>query len=257
MDSLEDKKSLRQRRLLQRLTVDRYLALDDIARRFAVTTQTARRDVMELEQMGYLRRVHGGAMVLDRVGEGALRDRRITNSTAKDRIGVRVAAEITDGMSIFLDTGTTCEAVAHAIVGCRDLRVVTYSLRIAAFLCEHTGFVLALPGGFVRSVDGAMFQESTPDFLTGFRFDIAVLSVTGVEESGDLTDDDPAEVTVVRAAMAQARRTFLAVDHSKFGSRGLVRMGHLSEIACLISDEDPPPAVAASMAAHGGQVMVG
>lgn len=257
MDSLEDKKSLRQRALLQRLAVDRYITLDEIARRFSVTTQTARRDVMELEQMGYLRRVHGGAMVLDGVGEGTLRDRRIANSTAKNCIGACVAAEIADGMSIFLDTGTTCEAIAHALVGRKDLRIVTYSLRIAAFLCEHTSFVLALPGGFVRSVDGAVFQESTPSFLSGFRFDIAILSVTGVEDSGDLTDDDPAEVTVVRAAMDQAHQTFLAVDHSKFGARGLVRMGNLSEIACLISDRDPPRAVIEKITSHGGRVVVG
>ncbi|WP_103333990.1 DeoR/GlpR family DNA-binding transcription regulator [Pseudotabrizicola formosa] len=257
MDGLEDKKALRQQRLLQRLTLDRHLTLDEIAQHFAVTTQTARRDVMELSQRGYLRRVPGGAMVIDGVGAGTLRDRRIANRAAKERIAVRVAAEIPDGSAIFLDTGTTCEAIARALVGAKDLRVVTYSLRIAAFLADQTSFILALPGGFVRLVDGAVFQESTAAFLSGFRFDLAILSVTGVEASGELTNDDPAEVTVVRAAMAQAQRTYLAVDHSKFGNRGLVQMGNLSEISCVISDRPPPDEVAMRIAASGGRVLIG
>jgi len=256
METTGDKKGLRQGRLLQRLAADRHLTLDEISRIFSITTQTARRDIQELDEKGHLRRVRGGAMTLDRVGEGALRDRRVANRAAKERIGACVAAEIPDGSSVFLDTGTTCEAIAHALLRCRDLRVVTYSLRIAAFLSEHTSFVLAVPGGFVRSVDGAIFHEATPGFLSGFRFDVAVLSVTGVDENGDLADDDPAEVRVVRAAMAQANSTLLAVDNSKFGSLGLVRMGNLSEVSCLVTDAAPPDSVLEILSQAGGRVIV-
>ena len=229
---------------------------DEIARQFSITTQTARRDVQELDEKGHLRRVRGGAMIVDGVGEGALRDRRAANSAAKDRIGACVAAEVADGSAIFLDTGTTCEAIARALVLRRELRVVTYSLRIAAFLSEHTDFVLAVTGGFVRSADGAIFNDSTPAVLGSFRFDTAILSVTGVDADGDLTDDDPAEVRVVRAAMARARRTLLAVDHSKFGNPGLVRMGNLSEVSCLVTDTAPSESVRAIMARGGGRVVV-
>lgn len=243
MDQHEDRKSQRQQRLIHRLTQLRHMTLDQIASDFNVTTQTARRDVAELDEQGYLRRVTGGAMALGGVGAGTLRDRRIAMGAEKDRIAAKVAAEVINGTSIFLDTGTTCEAIARALVSHNDLRIVTYSLNIAAYLAEHTRFILAMPGGFVRPGDGAVFGETTPAFLSQFRFDLAVVSVTGVEENGDLTDDDPAEVTIVRAAMTYARATLLAVDHSKFGHRGMVRMGGLSDAASLITDMHPPAAI--------------
>lgn len=256
MEQHEDRKSQRQQRLVHRLSQLRHMTLDQIASDFGVTTQTARRDVAELDENGYLRRVTGGAMALGGVGAGALRDRRVAMGAEKDRIGEKVAAEIGDGASIFLDTGTTCEAIARALVNRNDLRVVTYSINIAAFLAEHTRFILAMPGGFVRSGDGAVFGEATPAFLSQFRFDLAVVSVTGVEQNGDLTDDDPAEVTIVRAAMTYARATMLAVDHSKFGRRGMVRMGGLSDVASLVTDTAPPAAIADAARMAGCQVIV-
>ncbi len=232
----EDKKSQRQRLLLKQLEAQRYISLDEVASRFAVTQQTARRDIMELEARGNLRRLHGGAMISNSVEPSELRSRRIRNAQAKERIGARVADLVKDGASLFLDTGTTCEAVARALVRRRNLRVVSYSLRIAAYLSEVTDFTVAVPGGFVRQVDGGIFQEQSQSFITDFKFDLAILSVSGIDHDGDLGDDDQAEVETVRSAMKRSQKVLLAVDSSKFGHRGLVNLGSLSDVDFLVSD---------------------
>ncbi|QOL80844.1 DeoR/GlpR family DNA-binding transcription regulator [Pseudooceanicola spongiae] len=248
----EDKKSLRQRLLMEQLEAQRYISLDEIARRFSVTQQTARRDIMELERHGKLRRLHGGAMIANSIEPSELRSRRIRNAQAKDRIGACVAGLVEDGASLFLDTGTTCEAVARALVSRRNLRVVSYSLRIAAYLSEVTDFTIAVPGGFVRQVDGGVFQEQSQSFISGFKFDMAILSVSGIDDEGDLGDDDQAEVETVRSAMRRSRKVLLAVDSSKFGHRGLVRLGSLSDVDLLVSDA--PPSTAISVATRAGNL---
>lgn len=244
----EDKKSHRQRLLLKQLEAQRYISLDEVASRFAVTQQTARRDIMELESRGKLRRLHGGAMISNSVEPSELRNRRIRNAQAKEQIGTCVADLVEDGASLFLDTGTTCEAVARALVRRRNLRVVSYSLRIAAYLSEVTDFTIAVPGGFVRQVDGGIFQEQSQSFITGFKFDLAILSVSGVDDDGDLGDDDQAEVETVRSAMRRSQKVLLAVDSSKFGHRGLVNLGSLSDVDFLVSDAPSSRAIAAAVA---------
>ncbi|AMY70966.1 DeoR/GlpR family DNA-binding transcription regulator [Frigidibacter albus] len=243
---IEDKKSLRHRLLMEQIVAQRYISLDEVSRRFSVTTQTARRDIMELEKQGKLRRLHGGAMIANSIEPGELRSRRIRNAQAKERIGVCVAGLIDDGASVFLDTGSTCEAIARALVCRKNLRVVSYSLRIAAYLSEVTDFIIAVPGGFVRHVDGGVFQEKTPSFISGFKFDTAIVSVSGVDDEGDLCDDDQGEVEAVRSAMGQAQKVLLAVDSSKFGHRGHVRLGSLGEVDLLVSEAAPPEPIAAA-----------
>ncbi|WP_370677863.1 DeoR/GlpR family DNA-binding transcription regulator [Pleomorphomonas sp. PLEO] len=234
-----DKKTRRQRSLMQHLEQYNYISLEEIATRFAVTTQTARRDIQELEMAGKVRRLHGGATAAHPIDPGVLRARRVENADAKERIGAAVAGRIRNGSAIFIDTGTTCEAIAKALLRHKELRVVTYSLRVATTLSEGTDFTVAVPGGFVRRVDSGVFRQDTPEFIGKFKFDTAIISVSGVDSAGDIGDDDHAEVAAVQAAMKQAETIILAVDSSKFGRRALVKLGGLEDVHELVSDAAP------------------
>lgn len=234
-----DKKTRRQRSLMQHLEQYNYISLEEIATRFAVTTQTARRDIQELEMAGKVRRLHGGATAAHPIDPGVLRARRIENAGAKERIGAAVAARIREGSAIFIDTGTTCEAIAKALLGHKELRVVTYSLRVATCLSEGTDFTVAVPGGFVRRVDSGVFRQDTPEFIGRFKFDTAIISVSGIDSAGDIGDDDHAEVAAVQAAMKQAETIILAVDSSKFGRRALVKLAGLQDVHELVTDALP------------------
>lgn len=235
-----DKKTRRQSALLRQLEQARYISLEDIARHFDVTTQTARRDVQDLEHLGKVRRLHGGVTLAQPVDPVVLRARRVENAEAKERIGAAIATRIPDGSALFIDTGTTCEAVARALLGHRGLRIVTYSLRVATLLAEGSDFTVAVPGGFVRPVDAGVFRAETPEFIGRFKFDQAVISVSGIDNAGDMGDDDHAEVAAVLAAMRQAERVLLAVDASKYGRRALVKLANLADVDEIVTDAAPP-----------------
>lgn len=232
-------KEHRQAFLLRYIERNHYISIDEITRLFSVTTQTARRDIVALEQLGKVRRLHGGAVIATPVDPVTYRQRRVDNAPEKERIGAMVAELVPDGAAVFLDSGTTCEAIAHALVRRRDLRVVTYSLRVATILSENSNFVLAIPGGFVRPVDGGVFREDTAEYIRKFKFDYAVISVSGIDDDGDICDDDHGEVSAVSAALAQSDRTLLAVDSSKFGKRALVKLGSLQDVDILVTDLIP------------------
>lgn len=234
-----DKKSLRQAELLRRIERSHYISIEEIAEHFGITTQTARRDVADLEALGAVRRLHGGVSAVTPVDSGARLQRRGENPAGKQEIGAKIAELIPDGAALFIDTGTTCEAIAYALLKRQDLRIVTYSLRVATIFSENSNFSLAIPGGFVRPVDGGVFREETADYIRRFKFDYAIVSVSGVDDAGDICDDDMAEVTAVSAALTQTACTILAVDQTKFGKRAMVRLGSLRDIDILVSDRIP------------------
>jgi len=238
------KKEIRQQALLQWIENSHYVSLEEIAERFHVTTQTARRDIADLEHRGKVRKLHGGVSQLAPLDPVTYRQRRHDRADEKVRIAEAVVALIPDGATVFLDTGTTCEAIANALVSRERLHLVTYSLRSAAIISEKTDFTLAVPGGFVRPIDGGMFQEDTPEFIRRFKFDYAIISVSGIDDDGDLCDDDHTEVAVVSAALGQAAHKLLAVDSSKFGKRAMVKLGSVRDVTALVTNEMPAPILA-------------
>ncbi|MDL2204441.1 DeoR/GlpR family DNA-binding transcription regulator [Brucella intermedia] len=238
------KKEIRQQALLQWIENSHYVSLEEIAERFHVTTQTARRDIADLEHRGKVRKLHGGVSQLTPLDPVTYRQRRHDRADEKVRIAEAVVALIPDGATVFLDTGTTCEAIANALVSRERLHLVTYSLRSAAIISEKTDFTLAVPGGFVRPIDGGMFQEDTPEFIRRFKFDYAIISVSGIDNDGDLCDDDHTEVAVVSAALGQAAHKLLAVDSSKFGRRAMVKLGSVRDVSALVTNETPAPILA-------------
>lgn len=249
------KKALRQDKILRFLQEEEFVSIEDMAGRLSVTSQTVRRDLIELEENGNLLRTHGGARVIPHILAGVHRRRRAVRVPEKARIARTVAELIPDGASIFLDTGTACEAVASALAVRSGLKVVTYSLRCAALLNEHDGFVVAVPGGFARAIDGAILDPEAADFVRRFRFDFAIIAVSGIDENGHLCDDDPAEVAIVSAAMAQARHTILAVGNDTFGKTALVPLATLHDVDTVVTDMPLEAPYAAMIGERGGSIV--
>ena len=116
-----------------------------------VTTETIRRDLSVLERHGILRRVHGGAIPVERLGfEPALPTRNTAMTTEKDRIAKAALAELPDEGAILLDAGTTTARLAELLPPDRPLTVLTNSLPIALALVARPYLTVMLVGGRVR-----------------------------------------------------------------------------------------------------------
>ena len=220
-----------------------FVTVEGLAERFGVTPQTIRRDVNALYDEGRLNRYHGGAgppLGGRNVGYSA---RKVLLLEEKRRIAALVAAEIPHGASVILNIGTTTEEVARALLDHRGLRVITNNLHVAQVLSQSEECEIILAGGLVRNHDGGMVGEATLDMINQFRADFAVMGISGIDLDGTLLDYDYREVRVSQAILRNARRVFLATDHSKFGRPALVRMGRIQEVHALFTDRPPPPPI--------------
>ncbi|WP_029008718.1 DeoR/GlpR family DNA-binding transcription regulator [Azospirillum halopraeferens] len=233
-----------------------FATVEDLSLRLGVTAQTIRRDIRALSAAGTLRKYHGGAG-LPALSEGvAYKTRKIRNVEAKRRIGAAVCALIPDGASLFIDTGTTCEAVAEALTVRKGLRVVTNNLHVAQHLAERTDFELAVAGGFIRNADGGVMGDPAAAFLAQFRFDAAVIGISGIDTDGTLMEYDHREVLVTRAALRRARTAIVACDAGKFGRPALVCLGPVTDVDTLVCDAPPEGPLAAAIHAAGVRVVV-
>jgi len=243
--------SARQRSIIQLVRQRGFATIEAMAEDFGVSAQTIRRDIIRLSQNNLLERYHGGAGLPTGRDRLAYTSRRVRNAAEKRRIAAMVAAQIPNGASLFIDIGTTTEAVAEALIGHRDLRVITNHIGVVALFCEHTDFEVMLPGGMVRNRDRAITGEATSEFLRRFRVEFGIFGVGAIDREGHLLDYDYRDVQVSRTAMQVARQRFVVIDSSKFFGDAMMHLAHVAEIDALFTDAPPPREIAEQLTLHG------
>jgi DeoR family glycerol-3-phosphate regulon repressor len=246
----------RQAEILELAARQGYVSIDGLARHFEVTPQTIRRDINRLCRDGTLERHHGGALLRSTTHNVDYGARKTLEPAAKEAIGRSVARHVPDGSSLFINIGTTTEAVARSLVGHAQLSVITNNLNVAALLAGTTEFDVIVAGGLVRNRDGGIVGEATIDFINQFKVDFGIIGISGIDLDGTLLDFDYREVRVAQAIIRNARTVFLVADHSKFGRGAMVRLGHVGDVRALFTDQAPPSPLAEVLDAHGVDVHV-
>lgn len=248
--------SFRHPEILEIARAEGKVLVEDLARRFNVTVQTIRRDLTELANAGKLERVHGGAILPSGVTNILYEERRRLNAPAKVAIGSACAAAIPESCSIFLDIGTTTEAVARALIDHRNLMVVTNNLNVARILLANPDCEIVLAGGALRRADNGLVGHITARTIENFRFDHAILGCSALDEEGDMLDFDIQEVLVGQTLLKRSREVMLVADASKFQRSAPVRIGSLRDVDHVFTDAPLPEPLAARCAEWGTRVHV-
>ena len=248
--------SFRQQEIVDLARRQRRVTVEDLAERFGVTRQTIRRDLTELCDKRVLARVHGGAMLASGVANVNYAARNALAGPQKEELARLCAAEIPDDCSLFMNIGTTTEAVARALGAHRNLLVITNNLNVANTLAQNPYCEVIVAGGVLRRSDNGIIGEATVDFIRQFKVDYAIIGASAIDHDGALLDYDFREVRVAQAIIANARRTFLVVDATKFTRSAPVRIAHISEISALFTDAAPPDSIAKLCREHEVAVRV-
>lgn len=219
------------------------VAVDDLAERFRVTPQTIRKDLNDLCESRLLTRIHGGALLPSGVQNMEYEARRELAADEKRAIGREAAKIIPDKASLFINIGTTTEAVSDALLDHSDLMVITNNINVANRMRVYPAFEVIIASGVVRGSDGGIVGEAAVDFIRQFKVDYAVIGVSAIDEEGALFDFDLREVKVAQAIIANARHVILVSDSSKFERSAPVRIGHVSQVGTFITDRCPSAAL--------------
>ena len=230
----------RQHEILDLVQQQGFVSIETLAQSFNVTPQTIRRDINSLSDKQLLTRYHGGAGPSSSVENVEYATRQVMHLDEKRRIAEIAARHIPDRASIFINIGTTTEEVAKALQHHKCLRIITNNLNVAAILRTNPGFEIIIAGGAVRQRDGGITGEATIDFVRQFKVDFGIIGISSIDADGTLLDFDYHEVRVAQAIIENSRQVFLVADHSKFERCAMVRLGSISQIDALFTDQLPP-----------------
>jgi DeoR family fructose operon transcriptional repressor len=209
----------------------------EVSEELNVAVETIRRDLNVLESHGLLRRVHGGAIPVERLGfEGALAARADTMRDEKARLAKAAVDLIDSAESIYLDEGSTAQGLVDLLPADRSLTVVTNALPTAVALASRPNVSLLMLGGRVRSHTLGTVEHWATRMLDDLFIDLAFLGTNGISVDRGLTTPDPAVAAVKSAAVAAARRRILLADRSKFGVDSFCRFARVQDLEAIVTD---------------------
>jgi DeoR family fructose operon transcriptional repressor len=224
----------------------------DLARRYGVTTETIRRDLSDMQSRNLLRRVHGGAVPVERIShEPMLAAREVVNAEEKLRIATKAVDEVPERGSVIIDSGSTTQSLAAVFPVDRDVHVVTNSLTAAVTLSRRGFGQLTVLGGAVRTNTLAMVDETTRAELQHMTVDVLFTSCDGLSFQHGLTTPYREEHMIKRAMIERARRVVALVDQSKFGNVQMFSFAAFDEIDVLVTDTRADPETAAILSSDG------
>ncbi|HKT05011.1 MAG TPA: DeoR/GlpR family DNA-binding transcription regulator [Rugosimonospora sp.] len=220
--------------ILRTLREDGPATIGALARKVGASHATIRRDLVQLDEEGLLKRVYGGAVpIVDK--DDPFVDVATVRVEEKDLIARRCAELIKDGETVLLDIGTTAHQIARQLHG-RSLTVITSSLAVYEELADEHTVQLVLLGGVVRRDYRSLVGFLTEDNLRQIHADRLFLGTSGIRPNGQVMDTTVVEVPVKRAMMAASDKVVLVADVGKFPGTGMCRVCGPQELDMVVTN---------------------
>ncbi len=214
-----------------------FVEADNLCRLFHASESTIRRDLIDLESQGILRRVHGGAIsLLTRDETIDLQRLGISAREEKQRIGRAAAAQIRDGQTIILGPGTTTLEVARNLVG-RQVQVITNSIAAAQVFWDCKSVEVTLTGGYLYPRGGVLMGPFCEQMLDKVAADVLVLGLAAISSSG-LSNSNSLTVHAEKKMIEVSRNFIVVADHTKFGRESMAQIAPVDAVDLLITDAD-------------------
>jgi DeoR/GlpR family transcriptional regulator of sugar metabolism len=223
----------------------------ELADLLEVTEPTIRRDIADLDRQRLLRRTHGGALALRPAYEPGMATRAERNVPGKAAIAEVCADLIADGDSVFLDSGTTVQAIASVLrrrlvetpPGTAShpahVNILTNALGIAALLADVPTVRHTVLGGQYRTLGDCLVGPLALEALQQFTVNTAFIGVTGLSGLG-LTVSDLGDAQLKAAVMERARRVIVPMDVTKVGASDFRKVCDLDRVHVVVTDHGEP-----------------
>ena len=227
-------KSKRKQLIMEKLSHDKFVRLDDLVSLLDTSESTVRRDLDELESERKLHRVHGGAELPHSLQEEFTNQQKsIKNIQEKMLVAKKAASLISNDDVVFVDAGTTNELLL-GYLSQDNLTVVTNSIHHAAKLVDKNIQTIIIGGHVKKSTDasiGAVAYEQ----IKQLNFDKAFLGINGIDAEF-LTTPDMEEAVIKKTVIENARKSYIVTDSSKIGRVSFAKVDKI-ENATIITNQ--------------------
>ena len=209
----------------------------DLSEEYGLSEVTIRKDLEALEAEGHLKRVHGGAIGLNKLYVNMdLSERYKTNASAKKTLAELAATFIDDNDTIFMNAGTTLTYVLRAIRDKKNISLVTNSVQNATEAALYSSFNVILLGGELDSKYQFTFGTDAERQLENYRAAKCILSVDGICSEAGLTLYYANEASLARKMIESSAKTIVVADSSKIGRGVFARITDAKKTDILVTN---------------------
>lgn len=218
--------------------------LDELSTEFRVSMNTVRRDVADILKRGNLEKVYGGVSAGTPLVPAVIpmSERAAKNSAAKQIIGRMAASLVHDGMSIFLDSGSTTMRLLPYLSDLNNVTVITHSLTALYEAAKYPSLHVLALGGLYNPSTASFVGGSTLGEIERMTIDMVFLAATGVSLEHGLSNTTYFEVEIKRCVARQNDNIVLMADHTKFGRDALLTYCRFDELSTIVTDAPLPEA---------------
>ncbi len=232
----------RQAKIAELIKRDRAVTTAELMRRFDVSIETVRRDLLILEKRELLQRVHGGAVALGGMMPRRELAQRIGENDAQKRELSRTATGfIREGDTVGIDSGSTAIYLAREIrERFSSLTVITHSLDVFNIISENPDIKLILAGGCFMRASSAFYGSPVLDTLSRLHMDKVFVFPYSVSIHGGLCDNSDELILVQRQLIKSADSVYVLADSSKFEKSALIKMDDANRQYTYVTDSAFP-----------------
>ncbi|WP_160723772.1 DeoR/GlpR family DNA-binding transcription regulator [Bacillus sp. USDA818B3_A] len=226
----------RHQMILEALKIKSTVKLHELVELTQSSESTIRRDLTQLEEGKFLKRVHGGAARLQgKLQEPSMTEKSSRNLQAKREIAQYAGNLVEEGDCIYLDAGSTIfEMIAFLPT---NIVVVTNGLMHTNELLEKN-IKTYLIGGYIKPTTKAMIGRGALESLEQYRFDKCFLGINGIHSQLGFTTPDQEEAMIKQKAINLSREVYVLADESKFSEIAFAKIADLHEAVILTNELD-------------------
>jgi DeoR/GlpR family transcriptional regulator of sugar metabolism len=246
----------RQQVILELLNQAGFVSVADLSIRLQVSEMTIRRDLQPLEEKLLIRRVHGGAMAINKCIQEPQFELRASSSLEAKQIIARLAATLVEeGTTIALDSGTTALALAQSLAEYQGITIITTNLRVMNFCLNHSNLQVIVPGGLLRPGEGSLIGSYTLEFLRNIHVDQFFMGIGGIDSKVGVTEYNAEDAAVKKILVENSHQVIALADYSKFNKITFAKICDLEVLDIVVTDGKVPEPLRDSFQQQGITVL--
>ncbi|MCF7931642.1 MAG: DeoR/GlpR family DNA-binding transcription regulator [Acholeplasmataceae bacterium] len=248
---------IRQDEILALLAKDKVASVVKLAQKLYVSEATVRRDLVQMEKIGLIRRTHGGALLAhDNARESAFATRESDHHGEKKAICAMTVEHIQDHSVIFIDSGSTLLPIVEMLARFTHMSIITHGIRTALMLSGLENTHVFVAGGMIENFSNSILGSPVQEFYRSMNADIALMSCSGIDNDGNITDDSLEQSRIKQTMVQKAKKIYVLCDSSKFGKTRMNTGFNIDQVDILFTDKSPDEPLLSRIKASKCQIII-
>lgn len=231
-------KAVRIKQMERYIIENGFVSIEQLCEAFNISKNTARADVAELVEKGMVEKKYGGVEAVIPAVSATFNERKISNITAKEKIGREASKLLEEGDVVYIDSGTTTSCILDASNNIpENITIITNNFDVIKKAEKYPGMTVIVLAGKLERKTNSFIGVETIEGIRQFNFTKSFLGTTGVSEGGELSNSTLIEAKIKERVIQNSQETYLMADVGKVGKSLMVRFASLKNLNGWICDD--------------------